>query len=373
MATFQPLKNSFGPDIPRRIADMIRDVHPAFTGRAFVREALAGYDELELTPRARQIAAALGTNLPNDFPTAADILVASLGPERDGRGAEGMSGFLYLPHVYYVAQFGLGHFEPAMRALYELTKRFTAEFGIRAFIERYPDQALARLRSWTADENVHVRRLVSEGTRPRLPWAPVLRRFVDDPSEVLPLLELLRDDPELYVRRSVANNLNDIAKDHPDLVAEVCARWMQDAGNERQWVVQHALRTLVKRGDAGALDVLGYGAAVDIGISAVAITPAGPAIGGKVRVAATLTNGSAEPCRVLVDLRVHFVKAGGATSPKVFKLTTAELAAGASVTIGKLIALHQQTTRTHYPGSHPVEVLINGRAHPIGSFELQPA
>jgi 3-methyladenine DNA glycosylase AlkC len=146
-----------------------------------------------------------------------------------------------------------------MRAQYELTKRFTAEFSIRAFLEADPVATLERLEEWATDPNVHVRRLVSEGTRPRLPWAPRLPRFVEDPQPVLRLLEMLKDDPELYVRRSVANNLNDIAKDHPDLVVEVCARWSLQASPERRWLIRHGLRTLVKQGHEGALAVLGYG------------------------------------------------------------------------------------------------------------------
>ena len=136
-----------------------------------------------------------------------------------------MDVFIYLPHVFFVAKFGVGHFEASMRAQYELTQRFTAEYSIRGFLERYPERTLARLREWAGDANAHVRRLVSEGTRPRLPWAPRLRAFQDDPQPVLELLELLKDDPELYVRRSVANNLNDIGKDNPTALIDTCRHW----------------------------------------------------------------------------------------------------------------------------------------------------
>ncbi len=150
-----------------------------------------------------------------NIPQAVDVLLASASQPHEHRASGGMAAFLYMPHLFFVARHGLDHFEDSMRAQHALTQLFTAEYSIRAFLEKHPEATLARLREWTADPSHHVRRLVSEGTRPRLPWAPRLRAFQKDPRPVLELLELLKDDPELYVRRSVANNLNDIGKDHP--------------------------------------------------------------------------------------------------------------------------------------------------------------
>jgi 3-methyladenine DNA glycosylase AlkC len=366
----EPLKNQYGPEIPKQIAAMIRRAHPAFPAKAFLRHALVGYEDLELTQRGWRTADALAATLPSDYPEAIAILLSSLGPKLERETIEGMGTFIYMPHVFFVARYGAEHFEESMAAQHALTQRFTAEFSIRTFIERHPDATLARLRKWATDDSVHVRRLVSEGTRPRLPWAPLLRGFIADPTPVVALLELLKDDPELYVRRSVANNLNDIAKDNPDVVVDVCRRWSVDAGSERAWLIRHGLRTLIKRGNPGALEILGFGAPATVSTRDVQITPANPRIGGSVRIALQLVNDAAGACRVLVDLKVHFVKANGTTSPKVFKLTTADLAPGASVAIRKTVALHQQTTRTHYPGTHRVELLVNGAARPLGSFEL---
>jgi 3-methyladenine DNA glycosylase AlkC len=155
---------------------------------------------------------------PENYPRAVDILLESAGQPHDHQASGGMASFLYMPHLYFVARHGLDHFEDSMRAQHALTQRFTAEYSIRAFLERHPDRTLARLREWTGDPSHHVRRLVSEGTRPRLPWAPRLHALLRDPRPVIGLLELLKDDSELYVRRSVANNLNDIGKDHPQLL-----------------------------------------------------------------------------------------------------------------------------------------------------------
>lgn len=363
------LKAQFGASVPRAIAAMIRAVHRNFPRDEFLRDALAGYGALSLTARAAHVAEALRRHLPADYPRALDILLASASQSHEHRASSGMSGFLYMPHLLFVARHGLDHFEESMRAQHALTQRFTAEFSIRAFLEKYPERTLERLRDWTQDSSHHVRRLVSEGTRPRLPWAPRLRAFQQDPRPVLELLELLKDDPELYVRRSVANNLNDIGKDHPELLNRVAARWLRGAGEERRWIVSHALRFAVKRADAGALRVLGYGRKARIRISELRIEPSRPRIGGRVGVSFRIHNAARYEQRLLVDLVVHFVKARGA-SAKTFKLKCLELPPRGAERVGKTIALQQLTTRRHYPGLHRVEALLNGERFTLGSFNL---
>lgn len=367
----EPLKNSFGPDVPVWVADRIEGVFPEFDREAFLQVALDGYTDLELTPRARQISKALAHVLPPDRDRAIRILIDSLGPEIGSNELTGMESFRYLPFVFFVAEEGLDCFETSMRAQYELTKRFTAEFSIRAFIERDPDKTLPRLAEWARDPNVHVRRLVSEGTRPRLPWAPRLRGFQEDPSPVLELLEVLKDDPEEYVRRSVANNLNDISKDHPERVVDVAERWWVGASGDRRRLVRHALRTLVKAGNARALAVLGYGADSPVTIRGVTVTPKEVEIGEKVRIEIELENPSEEEARALVDLRVHFVKANGSTRPKIFKGAELALRAGGFALVRKSVSLAQHSTRKHYPGAHRVEVMLNGTAHPGDEFEVR--
>ena len=349
---------------------MVERVFPEFDRELFLQSALDGYGELELTPRARQISTALAQVLPSDRDRAIRIIVDSLGPEIAWDELTGMESFLFLPFVFFVADYGLDCFETSMGAQYQLTKRFTAEFSIRAFIERYPEETLERLAEWARDPSGHVRRLVSEGTRPRLPWAARLRGFQEDPSPIIELLEVLKDDPDEYVRRSVANNLNDISKDHPETVVEVASRWWVDASEDRRRLVRHALRTLVKAGDAGALAVLGYDAVSPIEIRAVTCTPDVIEIGGKVRIEVDLENTSDEAARALIDLRVYFVKANGSAKPKVFKGAELTLEAGGAATVGKSVSLAQHSTRKHYPGVHRVEVMLNGVSHPGDEFEL---
>lgn len=366
----EPLKNYYGPDVPARIARMITEVDSSFDQNAFLTDALDGYQTLELTPRAWQIAHALGRHLPQDYERAIEILIASLGPKLEAAELTGMDVFVYLPHVFFVAKFGVDHFEASMHAQYELTQRFTAEYSIRVFLERYPRQTLARLREWAFDANVHVRRLVTEGTRPRLPWAPRLRAFQDDPRPVLELLELLKDDPELLVRRSVANNLNDIGKDNPAALIETCRRWMKDATPDRSWLVRHALRSAVKRGDPEALEILGFLPSTGVEVHDIRIAPAVASIGDSVTFTVDLSNEGSITMPLLLELRVHFVKANGRSSPKVFALKELQLQPHGSVRLTKTISLAQHTTRTHYPGEHRIEVLVNGRASGTGVFDI---
>ena len=353
-----------------RIGAMIRAVHPVFPLRSFVADALEGYDKLELMARAGKIAEALHRHLPEDYSEACDILVRSLGPKATKTQGMGLAPFLYLPHVLYVARSGLEPFELSMRAQYELTQRFTAEFSIRTYLGRHRERTLARLRQWARDPNVHVRRLVSEGTRPRLPWVARLRDFQADPGPVLALLELLKDDPEAYVRRSVANNLNDIGKDHPDLLIRTAQRWLRGASEERRRLVTHALRSRTKRADPRALALLAFQRSHDIVVRRRLVSPGRAAIGESIAAHVDLHNSGPRTRHVSADLRVHFVKSNGRTNLKVFRLKRLCLAAGASASLSRTISLAQLTTRTHYPGTHAIEVELNGRTQRVGTFEL---
>jgi 3-methyladenine DNA glycosylase AlkC len=365
----EPLKNYLDERVPRAIAGQIIGVWPPFSGEPFLSDVLEGYHDLTLMDRGRHIARTLRRYLPESYPEALEILLRSVGdrpPRTEGNG--GMASFLYLPHTQFVEEFGLDDFEGSMKALHVLTQRFTAEFSVRAFIERYEVQSLALLREWTQDPDPHVRRLVSEGTRPRLPWAARLRRFQKDPAPILPLLEQLRDDSEEFVRRSVANNLNDIGKDHPEVLLQTAKRWMSDANQERRALVRHALRTLVKQGNAQALEILGYGEAAAIEIREVKIGPDEVPKGHTVTIEFSVQSTSPRPQRLLVDLRVHYVKSNGSTSPKVFKLKTLDIPAGGTTSFKKRLSLADLTTRRHYAGRHRVEALINGTVETLGQF-----
>lgn len=367
------LRDSFGSDVIEWVAAGLERSVPGFDAASFVAACADGFDDLELMDRGRRIAQVMGDHLPRDPHVAIPMVTAALGPIDPELG--GMQPFRYLPHALYVASHGLGAFEESMTAQYEITTRFTAEFSIRPFLVEHREATLARLREWATDPDPNVRRLVSEGTRPRLPWAPRLREFVADPAPVVELLELLKDDDSEYVRRSVANNLNDISKDHPELVVDIARRWWDDGDEQRRALVRHGLRTLVKRADPGALEVLGHARTDHVEVSSATVEPAVARIGESVRVTVTVTDirepGSGPDERTAVDLVVHFVKANGSTAPRVFKGGVRDVVAGGSATYARTISVVQLSTRTHHPGTHRVEAQVNGRRVPVGQFELR--
>lgn len=370
-----PLKTFFSPALVRRLAADLARVEPSFAARAFVRQASDGLDDLELLARGKHIARALAAHLPPAYPAAIDVLLRSLGPEHvnDELLGAGMAPFFYLPHVMFVAERGLDHFDESMRAQYELTKRFSAEMSIRYYIARDPERTFALLRRWASDENPFVRRLVSEGTRLRLPWAIRVPWLDQNPHRVLELLELLKDDKATVVRRSVANNLNDLGKVHPELLVTTCGSWLRGAAPERRALVEHALRSAIKRGEAGALALLGFGKKPKIAIEDVRFQPKRVTIGGKVAMSFTLRSTGKMRQDLLVDLAVHFVKASGTSSPKVFKLARIDLAPGDRAELAAKISLAVHTTRKPRPGKHAVDVLVNGEPLAAGAFDVVSA
>jgi len=243
------------------LAHNISTVHAKFDREAFRRTAQTGLKPLAILQRGHHLARALREHLPERYEAAIKILLRSLTPPAIQTKDFGLGVFFYLPHVTYVATYGLdaanndGHdpFECSMKAQYELTRRFSAEFSMRPFLIKWPERTLARLMEWTGDPDPHVRRLCTEGSRPRLPWAMRIPAFIKDPRPTLPILETLKDDPDLYVRRSVANHIGDIAKDHPELAFAICERWLVGASPERKWAIRHALRHPAKKGNRKAL------------------------------------------------------------------------------------------------------------------------
>jgi 3-methyladenine DNA glycosylase AlkC len=377
----EALKNQYGTQIPQRIAAMISQSYPGFDKQKFLDFVLPDYESLELMPRGWHMADGLRHALPDNYETAIEILLASLPPAKSAiaetsptadREGGSLAPFLFMPHTFFVARYGLDDFDASMRAQYELTQRFTAEFSIRPFLEHHTDATLQTLQRWIADPSEHVRRLISEGTRPRLPWASHLRKFQKDPTPVLALLEQLKDDSSLYVRRSVANNLNDIGKDNPQVLFSTAERWMTNASAQRAWVVKHALRVAIKNAEPQALAIIGFGKPAKVLVENLLIAPQTTTEGGQVTLSFELSNKTRNAQLLLVDFQVHYVKANGQARPKVFKLSQLELLPNKSVQLSKKISLAAMSTRRHYPGKHQIDLLVNGQLIPLGSFTLTP-
>lgn len=364
----EPFKQYINTDLVRTAAESFARHWPAFDRRRFVRLATTGLDDLELKARAMQVADALMVTLPDDFDQAADLIEASLAPAAADQhvvglaaDADGLAGWILWPVGEYVSRRGLEHPERALQALHAITQRFTAEFAIRPLLVAHPELVLATLAEWITDDSAHVRRLVSEGSRPRLPWGIRLQQLVEDPSPTLPLLLALQDDPSEYVRRSVANHLNDIAKDHPALVADWLDTHLPTANAARRAMLKHASRTLIKQGNPRVLAAWGVGQPFD-GSATVRAKPSHVSIGDQVELTLTLQSTARTPQDLAIDYAVHFVKANGSTSPKVFKGWTLTLDAKGSRTLVKQHSMKRITTRRYYPGLHRVEVQVNGQA-----------
>lgn len=256
-----PLKDLMDRPLVKLIAESLAGVVPGFDTKLFQSRAMRGLKNFELKDRAVHIARAMAEQLPSEFDESAPLLIQTFGPPLVFTADNGLAPFFYFPHAHVIATYGVSSFDSGMRANYELTQRFTAEFSIRPFLIEHRAKCLKTLTRWTRDPSPHVRRLVSEGTRPRLPWAMRLREFQENPQFTLPLLEKLKDDPELYARRSVANHLADIAKDHPQVAFDVCRKWLeeietsddQSQARNRRWIIRHALRHPAKKEDPRAV------------------------------------------------------------------------------------------------------------------------
>jgi 3-methyladenine DNA glycosylase AlkC len=354
-------KDEISPELIGALADELVRAWPEFPAAAFTGEAGDGLERLELMARVRRVAAVLGRHLPTDFAAAAVVLDAAL-------TSPGFTSWMTLPCGFFATEYGIGQPELALPLLARLSPRFSSEGPVRPFIERYPDLTMGFVREWARDADDHVRRLASETTRPRLPWATRLDRFVRDPSPVIELLDVLRDDPSEYVRRSVANNLNDISKDHPELAVATARGWLNAGGEHVQEVVRHGLRTLVKKGDPDALALLGYDRWAPVRLEELVVEPARVPIGGQVELSFSLV-AEGGPTPVVVDYLVYHAGARGARGAKVFKLTTRTLEPGKPQRIRRRHVFREVTVRRLYAGTQRLEVQVNGRV--LGGADVE--
>jgi 3-methyladenine DNA glycosylase AlkC len=373
----EPFKNLLNPALVQRAGMHLQRVDPAFDARRFVALATDGIAALEMKARAMLICSALEATLPADFDAAAALIEAALAPPVGGDqmanlslGEQGLAGWILWPAGEYIARRGLASPQRALAALHAITQRFTAEYAIRPFIVAHPALTFATLQRWTTDPSHHVRRLVSEGSRPRLPWGLQLKALVMDPSPTLPLLAALQDDPSEYVRRSVANHLNDIAKDHPSQVADWLDAHRPGASPERLALLRHASRTLVKRGDLRVLQAWGIGNAMR-GSATLALSSERIKVGESFSLTVQLSSTAARTQTLAIDYAVHHVKADGSTSPKVFKGWSIELPAQGCMHLVKQHSMRPVTTRRYHAGRHTVALQINGRVEATADFVLQ--
>ncbi len=371
----EPFKNNFSIQLVLLIADQLEAHLPTFDRAGFVANAASELDKLELKERVQFIADRIHMGLPEQFDERHRILIAMLHrEEKTGidlqSNEDGIRGWGVLPLCAVVGQYGLECFEGSLDVLKEMTSRFSSEFDVRHFLLADQDRALEIMAGWIDDPDYHVRRLVSEGTRPRLPWAMKLPQLIDNPAPVLPFLEALRDDKEEYVRRSVANHLNDIAKDHPDLVADLAFDWMNGADKNRKKLLRHACRTLIKQGHSKALEVFGFGKP-QIKLNELVIENSVVEFGTSLGFSADIKSTSKDSQSLVIDYLVHFKKSNGSLAAKVFKWKTLSLGPQEKICITKSHAIRPITTRKYYPGQHALSLRINGVDYGMAEFCLQ--
>jgi len=340
-------------------AEMIQQFYPEFDKKNFIALVFdATFADKELKDKMRHTTQCLRKTLPKSYKESLVILK---------KAAPHAKGFEALSLPDYVATFGMEDWDLSLPALYHFTKYSTSELAIRPFLAKDPEKVMALMNEWAEDKDPKVRRFASEGCRPRLPWAMALPKFKKDPSPILPVLEKLKNDESEDVRRSVANNLNDISKDNPEVVLGICESWHGQSKNTDK-IVKHACRTMLKAGDKRALLIFGYSDPSTMIVNNFKLEKTQIKIGENVRFSFDLT--LKKESKVRLEYAISYVKAKGQLSAKVFKITENDYAPG-SITVSRKHSLADMSTRKHFPGTHYIAIIVNGVEMGKTSFELK--
>jgi 3-methyladenine DNA glycosylase AlkC len=364
----EQLKDIYSKEFLIEFSEKIKSVYPAFQTTDFIASIMnETWDKLTLKARFRMIAEKLGVFLPSKYEDALDILFSI---------ADDCVGFPYLFFPDFVAVYGQEekHWELSMSALENFTEKSSSEFAIRQFLLRDPKRVMNRMTAWATHPNEHVRRFASEGCRPRLPWGEALPIFKKDPTPVLNILELLKEDPSLYVRKSVANNLNDISKDNPNLVLETARRW-KGKTPDTDWIIRHGCRSLIRNKHPEAMELFGYAKEAQITTHAsIIVHPDVLTIGESCELQYELTIRQGEDAHIRMEYGIDFVKARGQVSRKAFLLSDKTVSGGTHLTGTRSHNWSNLTTRKHYPGEHPIVLLVNGQevAHTVLTLQQPP-
>lgn len=358
----EELKNWFDRAFYEDLASSLREVHPTFDRTGFVAAAVDDLDTLELKQRMTRAAELCRQYLPQDYGTALELL-CRVAPRYDGQ-------FRGMYAAEFIGLYGLDDPERSLEALKWLTPFSSSEFGVRPFIRQDLDRTLAVVTTWASDDNHHVRRLASECSRPRLPWSFRLDALIDDPQPLHVILDTLKTDDELYVRKSVANNLNDVSKDHPETMLDWVESW--DRQDDRTaWIVRHGARSLIKAGHPRSFALFGFEAKPRLAVENLKVKPKRIKLGETVTFSFDIVSRARRDQKLAVDYAIHYVKASGRPSRKVFKLCEIVLEAGARHTAEKRQTFKDFSTRTHHPGRHVFELLINGKTRGEVEFHLK--
>ncbi|MDR0348394.1 MAG: DNA alkylation repair protein [Tannerella sp.] len=374
----EPFKNMYNEQFLDRFSKDLKLVIKDFDAREFVSQVIDDdWDNKELKQRIAHITTILRKLLPADYKEAiAKILelldhVESTQPDFSRIDDTKFGLILEYGAVLdnYVEQYGLDDYETSVKAIEKITRFTSCEFSVHPFIVKYPDQMMKQMLVWSKHEHWGVRRLASEGCRPRLPWAIALPDLKKDPTPIIPILENLKNDPSRFVRLSVANNLNDIAKDNPETVINLAKKWQGESENV-DWIIKHGCRTLLKQGDSEVMELFGFDPVKDISIENFQILTPEVKVGDSLEFSFSLLNNNDKKAKIRLEYGIYYQKANGTLTKKVHKISEKEYAANSTTQISRKHSFRVITTRKFHLGLHQVAVIINGNEFEKYTFDL---
>jgi 3-methyladenine DNA glycosylase AlkC len=362
----EPLKNLFNKSSLQLLSDDLRAVYPEFDSAKLNKLVFdKQWENLELKERMHHIALCLQKVLPVDYKKALNVILKAAETRLPKR--KGEFSTICLPD--FVATFGLDYPEISLDALAVLTPFPSSEFAVRPFILRYPDITIKKFYEWSKSGNHHIRRFASEGCRPRLPWGMAIPAYKKDPSPILPVLETLIDDPSEYVRKSVANSLNDISKDNPAVFMEFVTKWFGKSDNVNK-VLKHASRTLLKKGNPAIMKIFGFEEKKKTKIADLDISPLKVKIGGQINFSFSLVNKEKSAQKLRLEYKIYYAKNGGKLSSKIFRISESIYEPGKNYQVKKVQSFQDMTTRKHYKGKHKLVIVVNGAEAAEKEFEV---
>lgn len=359
----EPLKEMFNAAFYDRLSSELYKVYSDFSKVEFLREIQDGHEQRSLNERMRHTSLVLRKYLPDDYPTTLNIMKKTI-PNLD-------RGYTALLFPDFVGVFGLSYFDQSLEALKYFTQFGSSEFAIREFLRKDFERTIKLMSIWAEDENVHVRRLASEGSRPRLPWSFKLDKVIQNPKLTLPILEKLKADKELYVRKSVANHLNDISKEAPELVLQILRNW-KGYSIETDWILKHGARTLLKRGDVHVLEIFGVAGSTQLVVRNFELKRTSVCIGDSLPFNFTLYNEGSVALNARIEFAVYYKKKSGELSKKVFKISERIIEPLQEIHFEKSVSFKIITTRVFHLGMHGLSLIVNGQESAQKKFELLP-
>ena len=364
----EPLKNIYNPTFFEQFTKTVKQVLPQFNKQAFLNQIFDHeWEEKELKQRMRHIASTAKNHLPGTYKEQVQLIIQIIERTKANNIKAGFE-YMFLPD--FIEQYGLNDLKTSLQAMEEITKFTSCEFAIRPFLLKHPDEVMAQMLKWSKHPHPHVRRFSSEGCRPRLPWTLAIPSLKKDPSPIFPILENLKADESLFVRKSVANNLNDIAKDHPEAVVKIVKNW-KGFSKETDWIIKHGCRTLLKKAHPSTYELFGLNSAAACEISNLKLTQTKLAIGDRLGFSFQLKTGK-EQSKLRLEYAVYYAKAAGKQSRKIFQIGENIYQPGQVFQFKKEQRFQDFTTRKHYPGKHKLAIVVNGQELAATEFLLQP-